>query len=259
MSSQLAAIIEGVLTDVADRAIPIVQLRAKLPAAPAVRDAYAALNQSTLAIIAEVKRSSPSKGVLSAIADPAALALRYQGGGANIISVLTEARRFGGSIADLQAVRAAVTIPVLRKDFIVTEYQVIESRTLGTDLLLLIVAGLTDSQLRDFHQIGDELGMSILVEVHDESEIERALAISPRIIGVNSRNLRTLEIDTSAFARLLPMIPAGITKVAESGISERTQVAEIESLGAQAILVGETLVRADNPVLAIAALLGRNF
>ena len=258
MSSQLAAIIEGVLEDVASRTIPMAQLRAKLPAAPAVRDAYAALNQPTLAIIAEVKRSSPSKGALSAISDPAALALQYQGGGANIISVLTEARRFGGSIADLQAVRAAVTIPVLRKDFIVTEYQVIESRTLGTDLLLLIVAGLTDSQLQDFHQIGAELGMSVLVEVHDESEIERALAISPRIIGVNSRNLRTLEIYSNAFARLLPLIPAGITKVAESGISERAQVAEIESLGAQAILVGETLVRADNPAQAIAALLGRN-
>jgi indole-3-glycerol phosphate synthase len=259
MSSQLAAIIEGVLEDVAAREIPMAQLRAKLPTAPAVRDAFAALNQSTLSIIAEVKRASPSKGALSAISDPAALSLQYQSGGANIISVLTEARRFGGSIADLQAVRAAVTIPVLRKDFIVTEYQVIESRTLGTDLLLLIVAGLTDSQLRDFHQIGDELGMSVLVEVHDESEIERALAISPRIIGVNSRNLRTLEIDSTAFARLLPLIPAGITKVAESGISERAQVAKIESLGAQAILVGETLVRADNPVRAIAELMGRNF
>jgi indole-3-glycerol phosphate synthase len=259
MSSQLAAIIEGVLEDVAAREIPMAQLRAKLPTAPAVRDAFAALNQSTLSIIAEVKRASPSKGALSAISDPAALSLQYQSGGANIISVLTEARRFGGSIADLQAVRAAVTIPVLRKDFIVTEYQVIESRTLGTDLLLLIVAGLTDSQLQDFHQIGAELGMSVLVEVHDESEIERALAISPRIIGVNSRNLRTLEIDSTAFARLLPLIPAGITKVAESGISERAQVAKIESLGAQAILVGETLVRADNPVRAIAELMGRNF
>jgi indole-3-glycerol phosphate synthase len=259
MSSQLAAIIEGVLEDVAAREIPMAQLRAKLPTAPAVRDAFAALNQSTLSIIAEVKRASPSKGALSAISDPAALSLQYQVGGANIISVLTEARRFGGSIADLQAVRAAVTIPVLRKDFIVTEYQVIESRTLGTDLLLLIVAGLTDSQLQDFHQIGAELGMSVLVEVHDESEIERALAISPRIIGVNSRNLRTLEIDSTAFARLLPLIPAGITKVAESGISERAQVAKIESLGAQAILVGETLVRADNPVRAIAELMGRNF
>ena len=258
MSSQLAAIIEGVLEDVAARAIPLAQLRAKLPTAPAVRDAFAALNQSTISIIAEVKRASPSKGALSDIADPAALALQYQAGGANIISVLTEARRFGGSIADLHAVHAAVTIPVLRKDFIVTEYQVIESRTLGTDLLLLIVAGLTDSQLQDFHQIGAELGMSVLVEVHDESEIERALAISPRIIGVNSRNLRTLEIDSTAFARLLPLIPAGITKVAESGISERAQVAKIESLGAQAILVGETLVRADDPARAIAELIGRN-
>jgi indole-3-glycerol phosphate synthase len=150
-----------------------------------------------------------------------------------------------------------VTIPVLRKDFIVTEYQVLETRALGGDLMLLIVAALSDLQLNDFHQLALELGMSVLVEVHDESELERALSIGAKIIGVNARNLKTLEIHEEAFARLLPQIPTDRIKVAESGISTRAQVASAQSYGAKAILVGETLVRAGDPAIAINSLLGR--
>ena len=208
-------------------------------------------------MIAEVKRSSPSKGALASIADPADLARAYESAGAAVISVLTEGRRFGGSPADLLAVRSAVTIPVLRKDFIITEYQVIETRVLGADLMLLIVAALDDSQLRDFQALAHELGLGVLVEVHDEVELERALGMNATIIGVNARNLKTLEIHDEAFTRLLPLIPGDRIRVAESGISTRQQVEAAQSAGAKAILVGETLVRAGDPALAISHLLGR--
>lgn len=145
---------------------------------------------------------------------------------------------------------------MLRKDFIVTEYQVIESRVLGADLLLLIVAGLTQSQYVDFHQMASELGMDVLVEIHNQEELERAMAASPSIIGVNSRNLKTLDVSPAAFHELLPMIPAGIIRVAESGISERAEVEMVQELGADAILVGETLVKAGNAREAISRLLG---
>ncbi len=257
MSTVLDSIVAGVLEDVAARAIPMSELREKLAEAPQVRDAYAALAAPGMQIIAEVKRSSPSKGALAPIGDPAALALSYEAAGAAVISVLTEGRRFGGSSADLLAVRSSVKIPVLRKDFIVTEFQVVESRVLGADLLLLIVAALTDSQLRDFHQMAHELGMSVLVEVHDEAEMQRAIDINSRIIGVNSRNLKTLEIHEEAFAKLLPLAPSDVVKVAESGISHREQVVSAEMSGAKVILVGETLVRAGDPALAINTLLGR--
>jgi indole-3-glycerol phosphate synthase len=257
MSTVLDSIVAGVLEDVAARAVPMSELREKLAEAPQVRDAYAALAAPGMQIIAEVKRSSPSKGALAPIGDPAALALSYETAGAAVISVLTEGRRFGGSSADLLAVRNSVKIPVLRKDFIVTEFQVVESRVLGADLLLLIVAALTDSQLRDFHQMAHELGMSVLVEVHDEAEMQRAIDIDSRIIGVNARNLKTLEIHEEAFAKLLPLAPSDVVKVAESGISHREQVVSAELSGAKVILVGETLVRAGDPALAINTLLGR--
>jgi indole-3-glycerol phosphate synthase len=257
MSTVLDSIVAGVLEDVAARAVPMSELREKLAEAPQVRDAYAALAAPGMQIIAEVKRSSPSKGALAPIGDPAALALSYETAGAAVISVLTEGRRFGGSSADLLAVRSSVKIPVLRKDFIVTEFQVVESRVLGADLLLLIVAALTDSQLRDFHQMAHELGMSVLVEVHDEAEMQRAIDIDSRIIGVNARNLKTLEIHEEAFAKLLPLAPSDVVKVAESGISHREQVVSAELSGAKVILVGETLVRAGDPAMAINTLLGR--
>ena len=260
MSTVLESIIEGVLEDLEMRAIPISQLRSQLDQAQDLRGALRALKTpgaDQIKIISEVKRASPSKGDLSEILQPAKLAEQYQDAGATVISVLTEARRFKGSIKDFIEVRNATTIPMLRKDFIVTEYQVLESRILGADLMLLIVAGLTQSQYIDFYQMSMELGMDILVEIHDEAELERALEVSPKIIGVNSRNLKTLEVDTRAFDALLPLIPTDVIKVAESGISEREEVAHVEALGADAILVGETLVRAGDPRAAISRLLGK--
>ena len=257
MSSVLDSIIEGVLEDVERRSIPMNQLKAQLSDADDLRGALQALAGSEMKIISEVKRASPSKGDLGEILQPARLAAQYESGGASVISVLTEERRFKGSMKDFTEVRREVSIPMLRKDFIVTEYQVIESRVLGADLLLLIVAGLSQSQYCDFHQMANELGIDVLVEIHNEEELERALEANPTIVGVNSRNLKTLDVDPRAFDQLLPMIPSGVIKVAESGISERSEVAHVEELGADAILVGETLVRAGDPIAAISRLLGK--
>ena len=256
-NSALSQIIEGVLADVNNRLVPISILEKQLDQAPVLRDAYSALSKKGLSLIAEVKRSSPSKGALATISNPVELANSYQAGGAEIISILTEQRRFKGSISDLVSVRSAVSIPVLRKDFIVTEFQVYESRIIGSDLLLLIVAGLSKSQLKDYFQLATGLGMQVLVEVHDLSEVELALEIDSKIIGVNCRNLKTLEIDKTAFDLILPRLPENVLKVAESGISTRDEVEKIESLGADAILVGETLVKSGNPVHTIKELLNR--
>ena len=256
-SSALSEIIEGVLADVNNRLVPISILEKQLDQAPVLRDAYSALSKKGLSLIAEVKRSSPSKGALATISNPVELANSYQAGGAEIISILTEERRFKGSISDLVSVRSAVGLPVLRKDFIVTEFQVYESRIIGSDLLLLIVAGLSKSQLKDYFQLATGLGMQVLVEVHDLSEVELALEIDSKIIGVNCRNLKTLEIDKTAFDLILPRLPENVLKVAESGISTRDEVEKIESLGADAILVGETLVKSGNPVHTIKELLNR--
>ena len=256
-NSALSEIIEGVLADVNNRLVPISILEKQLNQAPVLRDAYSALSKKGLSLIAEVKRSSPSKGVLATISNPVELANSYQVGGAEIISILTEERRFKGSISDLVSVRNAVSVPVLRKDFIVTEFQVYESRIIGSDLLLLIVAGLSKSQLRDYFQLATSLGMHVLVEVHDLPEVELALEVGSKIIGVNCRNLKTLEIDKTAFYLILPRLPEDVLKVAESGISTRNEVEKIESLGADAILVGETLVKSGNPVHTIKELLNR--
>ncbi len=172
-----------------------------------------------LSVIAEVKRRSPSKGDLAPIPDPAALATAYAAGGADAISVLTEERRFGGSLEDLRAVRTAVETPLLRKDFVVTGYQLLEARAAGADLVLLIVAALDDALLRDLHDQARELGLTALVEVHDEAEVERALAVGAALVGVNARNLKTLEVDPGTFARLAGRLPAGVVRVAESGIA----------------------------------------
>jgi indole-3-glycerol phosphate synthase len=208
-------------------------------------------------VIAEVKRSSPSKGPLAEISDPAALAEQYEEAGASAISVLTDRRRFGGSLADLDAVRNRVAIPVLRKDFMVDEYQFLEARAHGADIVLLIVAALSRSQLKDFYDLACELGMASLIEVHTAQELESAMEISPRMIGVNSRNLKTLEVDTRAFAELIPQIPSEIIRVAESGISARSDVQAAESAGAHVILVGEALVKSGDPISAMRDLLGR--
>ena len=256
-SSVLNQIIEGVIEDVKAREVPISQLISKLSEAPKLRGAKTALSVAGTRLIAEVKRSSPSKGVLAEISDPAQLAIRYQNGGADVISVLTEQRRFNGQISDLLVVRDAIKIPVLRKDFIVSEFQVYESRLIGSDLILLIVAGLSNSQLKDYYQLATELGMDVLVEVHDEDEAAKAIEINAQIIGVNSRNLKTLEVSDANFELIFPHLSENVIKVAESGISTRDQVAAVERLGANAILVGETLVKSLNPESAIKELLNR--
>jgi indole-3-glycerol phosphate synthase len=253
----LDSIIEGVREDLAKRRKSLNQILEEMSQAAPVRDAHVALTGDEMKVIAEVKRSSPSKGSLSAITDPEALAESYQKAGASVISVLTEERRFKGSLSDLDAVRSRVDIPVLRKDFMVDEYQFYEARAHGADLVLLIVAALSKSQLKDFFDIATELKMAALIEVHTADELERALEISPRIVGVNSRNLKTLEVEPKAFADLIPQIPAELIRVAESGISTRSDVEFAQNSGAKAILVGEALVTSGDPDLAMRTLLGR--
>jgi indole-3-glycerol phosphate synthase len=253
----LDSIIEGVREDLAKRRKSLGQLHDEMSQAPAPLDAHPVLKGDVMKVIAEVKRSSPSKGSLSAITDPAALAEQYQIAGASVISVLTEERRFKGSLADLTAVRSRVSIPILRKDFMVDEYQFFEARAHGADVVLLIVAALAKSQLRDFYDLATDLGMAVLIEVHTADELERAMEISPRIIGVNSRNLKTLEVNPSAFAELIPRIPNEVIRVAESGISRRADVEFAQSHGADAILVGEALVTSADANLAMRSLLGQ--
>lgn len=220
-------------------------------AAPAI-DALAAFRATgPVKILSEVKRRSPSKGELAEIPDPAQLAAAYEQGGATAISVLTEQRRFGGSLADLDAVRASVRIPVLRKDFMVDHYQVDEARAHGADLILLIVAALDDALLHDLFQHATDLGMTPLVETHDEAEIDRALAADAQLIGVNARNLKTLDVDRGVFARLAPRVPADRVRVAESGIRNPQDVAEYVAAGADAVLVGEALVTGGDPRSAV--------
>jgi indole-3-glycerol phosphate synthase len=255
--SVLASIIEGVREDLAARRLPMGQLQEALETAPAVRDCLPHLMSSEMSVIAEVKRSSPSKGALASIGDPAGLAATYEEAGAQVVSVLTEQRRFGGSLADLDAVRKAIVLPILRKDFMIDEYQFYEARAHGADVVLLIVAALSKNQLEDYFHLSTELGMRSLIEVHTNDELERALDISPEIIGVNSRNLKTLEVDARAFAELIPQIPSSIARVAESGISTREDVVFAQECGATAILVGEALVRSESPSVAINQLLGR--
>lgn len=257
MATVLDDIIVGVREDLADRVrlAPAKDVEAAAAARPAALDAWAALGGGApardLRIIAEVKRKSPSKGALAEIADPAELAARYERGGASVISVLTEQRRFNGSLADLDAVRAAVGIPVLRKDFTVEEYQVHEARAHGADLVLLIVAALDDARLRDLLDVTHELGMNALVETHTEDEIDRAAAVGARIVGVNVRNLKTLDVDRTVFGRLADRLPADAVAVAESGVRGPEDIAYYAGLGAGAVLVGEALVTHGDPLTRI--------
>jgi len=255
--SVLDSIIAGVREDLAARRLPMAQLLEALEVAPPVKDCLPALLTDEISVIAEVKRSSPSKGALATISDPAALAASYEQAGASIISVLTEQRRFGGTLNDLDQVRRAVELPVLRKDFMVDEYQFYEARAHGADVVLLIVAALSKNQLDDFLHLSRELGMRALIEVHTHFELESALDISSEIIGVNSRNLKTLDVDTQVFSQLIPQIPKHIARVAESGISTRSDVEFAHENGATAILVGEALVRSADPKVAMEQLLGR--
>jgi indole-3-glycerol phosphate synthase len=207
-----------------------------------------------VAVIAEVKRSSPSKGALAEIPDPADLAGEYAAGGARCISVLTEGRWFGGSLDDLKAVRAAVQIPVLRKDFVVSSYQVHEARAHGADLVLLIVAALEQNVLMGLLERIESLGMTALVEVHNEEEADRALEANAKVIGVNARDLKTLEVDRGVFDRIAPGLPNNVVKIAESGVRGPHDLIRYASAGADAVLVGEGLVTQKSPRDAVAEL-----
>ena len=254
--SVLDDILVGVREDLANRQAEtsLEQLKELALSRPAALDGVAALRQPGIAVIAEVKRSSPSKGALAEIADPAALAQDYELGGASVISVLTEKRRFGGSLADLDAVRGQVEIPVLRKDFIVSSYQLWEARAHGADLVLLIVAALEQEALVSLLERAESLGMTALVEVHDELELMRALDAGARVIGVNARDLKTLEVDRSVFGQLSPSIPSGVVKVAESGIRGPRDLLAYAAVGADAVLVGEGVVAGGHPRQAVADL-----
>ena len=254
--SVLDDIIVGVREDLAARQAltPLEQLKDLAQARSRAKDGYAALRQPGVAVIAEVKRSSPSKGALAAITDPAGLAEDYELGGASVISVLTEQRRFGGSLADLDAVRARVDVPVLRKDFILSSYQLWEARAHGADLILLIVAALEQEALISLLERTESLGMTPLVEVHDEDELSRALDAGARLVGVNARNLKTLEVDRSVFGRLSPTIPDGVIKVAESGVRGPHDLLAYAAQGADAVLVGEGVVTGGHPRQAVADL-----
>lgn len=256
MTTALDSIIAGVREDLATRmaATSPQALEERVAACPPALDAVAALSRPGLALIAEVKRSSPSRGALADIPDPAALAASYAAGGATAISVLTEQRRFGGSLADLDAVRARVPIPVLRKDFTVADHQIWEARAHGADIVLLIVAALTDVELGRMLELTHRLGMTALVEVHDETETDRAVASGARVIGVNARNLKTLAVHPETFGRLAPRIPDGCLRVAESGIAGPDDAARYAAQGADAVLVGEALVTGDDPREAAAAI-----
>ena len=256
--SVLDDIVAGVRLDLAEReaTTSLTDLRAALADVDPPRDPMPHFRAAGSSVIAEVKRRSPSKGDLATIPDPAELARRYAAGGAAAISVLTEQRRFGGSIADLRAVRAAVDTPVLRKDFIVTTYQVVEARAAGADLVLLIVAALGDDELRRLHDEARELGLTVLVEVHDEAETERAVSLGAELVGVNARNLKTLAVHDDTFGRLAPLVPDDRVKVAESGIFGPDDVARFVSEGARAVLVGEALVKDGDPEGAVRRMTG---
>jgi indole-3-glycerol phosphate synthase len=254
--SVLDDILEDVRTDLAERQqiAPLDRLKEAAARAPSPRDVLAALSGDEVSVIAEVKRASPSKGALAAIADPAALAADYEAGGARVISVLTERRRFGGSLDDMAAVREVVQIPVLRKDFVVSSYQLWEARAYGADLVLLIVAALSQNALVSLVERAESIGLVPLVEVHTGEELDRALAAGASVIGVNARNLATLEVDRGVFASLAPRIPDGIIKIAESGVRGPHDLLAYAASGADAVLVGESLVTGKDPRSAVADL-----
>lgn len=252
----LDTIVDGVREDLAVRqaAVSLDALKEQVQHVDPALDPMPRFREPGVSVIAEVKRSSPSKGTLAHIPDPAALAGAYAAGGAAAISVLTERRRFGGSLRDLADVRNAVEIPVLRKDFIVTAYQLFEARANGADLALLIVAALSDFELVSLIDRAESIGLTPLVETHTAEEIERAVTAGAKLIGVNARNLQTLEVDPTTFSRLAPQIPDGIVKVAESGVKGPHDVIELARSGADVVLVGEALVTGRDPREGVADL-----
>lgn len=252
----LDSILDGVRADVAAResVLDLEAVKSAAAAAPPALDAAAALRAPGIGVIAEVKRASPSKGALADIPDPAVLAAAYEAGGARMISVLTEERRFNGSLADLDAVRRAVDIPILRKDFIVGPYQIHEARAHGADVILLIVAALEQGVLTSLLERTESLGMTALVEVHTEEEADRALEAGASVIGINARNLKTLEVDMDTFGRIAPGLPTDLVKIAESGVRGTADLLAYAGAGADAVLVGEGLVTSGDPRAAVADL-----
>jgi indole-3-glycerol phosphate synthase len=254
--SVLDEILDGVRADLAQRQaqLPIDRLKELAARRPNAKDALAAFRSPGVSVIAEVKRSSPSQGTLADISDPAHLAEEYEAGGAAAISVVTERRWFGGTLADLKAVRAAVDIPILRKDFILTSYQLWEARAYGADLALLIVACLEQSVLVSLVERAESIGLMPIVEVHSADEVGRAVDAGARIVGVNARDLKTLDVDRDTFARLAPKVPDGIVRIAESGVRGPHDVIELARCGADAVLVGESLVKDKDPRASVADL-----
>ncbi len=244
----LSDLLSGALSDAAARRElrPLSAVEADALSRPPALDALAALSPADrVKIIAEVKRSSPSRGALAEIPDPAALAASYEAGGASAISVLTEGRKFGGSLDDLDRVRGAVSLPVLRKDFIGEPYQVFEARAAGADLVLLIVAALDQDTLSSLHDLVLQLGMTPLVETHSADEVSRATDIGAQLVGINARNLSTFELDQNLFGSLADRLAPGVIKVAESAVKTAADVAHYRAAGADVVLVGEALVTND--------------
>jgi indole-3-glycerol phosphate synthase len=253
----LADLTAGAVEDAQERAQtrPLEAVEAAALAQAPALDALSVLAPADrVKIIAEVKRASPSRGDLAAIPDPAHQARLYELGGASVISVLTEGRRFKGSLEDLVAVKAAVGLPVLRKDFVATEYQVFEARAAGADLVLLIVAALEQDALARLHALTLDLGMTPLVETHSADEVDRAAGIGARLVGVNARDLATFDLDRDLFGRLADRIPPDAVKIAESAVLGPADVAHYRAAGADAVLVGEALVTND-PVTTLQAFL----
>ena len=230
---------------------PLAHLQAHATTAPPPRNVIAALRRETVALIAEVKHASPSRGVLIDPFRPVELAQTYAANGAAMISVLTDERFFQGHLDHLRRIRAAVDVPLLRKEFIIDPYQVYEARAAGADAVLLIAAALTDAHLRDLHALITHLGMTPLVEVHNAAELDRALKINPVLVGVNNRDLKTFEVDLNTTAQLAQQIPPSMTLIAESGMLNTADVAKMGELGAHAVLIGEGLVTAPDTAAAV--------
>ena len=228
------------------RRISLAEFRTRAESVPAARSFAGALVGDHVALIAEIKRASPSRGELNGQVDPLRFAQAYVASGASAISVLTDKKYFHGNLNDLKSVRVAVQVPILRKDFIVDEYQVYESRALQADAILLIVRVLSDAQLQDYLVLAQSLGMDALVEIHDERDLDRALAANPRVIGINNRNLADFTVDLATTERLAPRIPVDKVVVAESGVFMCADVERAARAGAHAVLVGEALMRAED-------------
>lgn len=241
----------GSLADASRRSelVTVADLETAIASLAPARNVFETLDTDTVCVIAEIKRASPSKGYLADIPSAASLAVEYEAAGAKIISVLTEERKFNGSLNDLTEVSQKVTCPVLRKDFIGNEYQILEARANGADLILLIVAGLSTARLTELYSFANQLGLAVLVETHSEQEFEQALSLGAKLIGVNARDLRTFETDRHLFDSIASQAPSGVVLVAESAVRNLADVQNYARSGADAVLVGEALVTGDHKTL----------